>query len=64
MGDADGVVVVPRQRIKDVLVRALNTREIEEQILQAALNGLPLTEARSKFKYHTLQRAATSQLGA
>lgn len=64
VGDADGVVVVPHQRMQEVLTRALTTRTVEEQILQAALNGLPLNEARKKFKYHTLQRSATSQLGA
>ena len=63
-GDADGVVVVPRQRLREVLTKALDTREVEEQILQAALAGLPLTEARKKFKYHTLQRAAASPLAA
>lgn len=63
LGDADGVVVVPRQRIKEVLTRALETRVVEEQILQAALGGLPLNEARKKFKYHTLQRSTSSQLG-
>lgn len=63
-GDADGVVVVPRPRLQEVLTKALETRAVEEQILQAALAGLPLTEARKKFRYHTLQRAAKSPLGA
>ena len=30
----------------------------------AALAGMPLTEARRKFGYHTLQRAESSKLGA
>lgn len=64
VGDADGVVVVPRQRVQEVLVKALETRAVEEQILQAALAGLPLAEARKKFRYHTLQRAAESPLDA
>jgi regulator of RNase E activity RraA len=64
VGDADGVVVVPSQRMREVLTQALKTRVVEEQILEAALNGLPLTEARKKFKYHTLQRSTASQLGA
>jgi regulator of RNase E activity RraA len=62
VGDADGVVVVPRQRMQQVLTKALETRAVEEQILQAALAGLPLTEAREKFKYHTLQRSEESPL--
>lgn len=64
VGDADGIVVVPAQRMQDVLVKALETRHVEDQILQAALAGLPLTEAREKFKYHTLQRAEASPLAA
>lgn len=64
VGDADGIVVVPQQRMREVLTKALDTRAVEEQILQAALGGLPLTEARKKFKYHTLQRAAASPLAA
>lgn len=64
IGDADGVVVVPRPRMREVLAKALETRAVEEQILQAALAGLPLTEARKKFKYHTLQRAAESPLAS
>ena len=32
--------------------------------LAAALAGMPLTEARRKFGYHTLQRAESSKLGA
>lgn len=64
IGDADGVVVVPRQRMQEVLTKALQTRAIEELILQAALDGLPLDEARKKFKYHTLQRSTASALSA
>lgn len=63
VGDADGIVVVPQQRMQEVLTQALKTRAIEEQILDAALSGMPLTEARQKFKYHTLQRSSESQLG-
>jgi regulator of RNase E activity RraA len=64
VGDADGIVVVPRQRMQEVLTKALATREVEAQILEAALAGMPLTEARKKFKYHTLQRAEASPLAA
>lgn len=64
VGDADGVVVVPRLRMQEVLTKALTTRAREEQILAAALAGMPLTEARKKFGYHTLQRSAASPLAA
>lgn len=62
VGDADGIVVIPRQRMQEVLRKALETRAIEEQILQAVLAGTPLTQARRMFGYHTLQRAADSPL--
>jgi len=64
VGDGDGIVVVPQQRMEAVLTRALATREVEERILAAALQGMPLTEARKKFGYHTLQRSAASPLAA
>lgn len=64
VGDADGIVAVPRQRMQEVLTKALKTREVEEKILNAALEGMPLTAARQKFKYHTLQRSTASELGA
>lgn len=58
VGDADGIVVVPRGRLEAVLTKALETRAVEERILAAVLTGTPLTEARKQFNYHTLQRAA------
>jgi len=64
IGDADGIVVVPKVRMQDVLTKALETRKVEVQILQAVLAGTPLTEARKKFKYHTLQRSPASSLAA
>ncbi|NMK48888.1 RraA family protein [Achromobacter sp. Bel] len=57
IGDADGVVVVPRARIQEVLEKALETRALESEILDAAFNGMPLADARKQFGYHTLQRA-------
>lgn len=63
IGDSDGVVVVPQQRMQDVLVKALETRAVETQILEAALAGMPLSEARKKYGYHTLQRAPTALAG-
>ena len=60
IGDADGVVVVPGLRMQEVLTKALETRVVEAQILEAALDGMPLAEARKKYGYHTLQRSATT----
>ena len=64
VGDADGIVVVARARLQEVLQKALATRVVEEQILASALAGTPLTEARKQFSYHSLQRAADSPLNA
>lgn len=60
VGDADGVVVVPRLKMREVLAKALQTRQAEEEILNAALGGMTLTEARKKYGYHTLQRAGAA----
>jgi regulator of RNase E activity RraA len=57
--DADGVVVVPADRAEAVFAKALFTREKEQRILEAALAGQPLREARKAFGYHTLQRAGS-----
>ena len=57
--DADGVVVVPAAQAEAVFARALLTREKELRILEAALAGQPLRDARRAFGYHTLQRAGS-----
>lgn len=57
VADADGVVVVPKEKIEAVLRRALQTKELEEEILQAVLAGATLSETRKRFNYHTLQRS-------
>lgn len=56
VADADGVVVIPEARAEEVFERALRTREVEGEILEAALAGTSLREARRQFGYHTLQR--------
>lgn len=53
--DADGAVVVPREREADVLALARAIDEAEEAIRRDAEGGMPLAEARSKHKYHQLQ---------
>ncbi|PLP96460.1 RraA family protein [Cupriavidus pauculus] len=56
VADADGVVVIPAARAAEVFERAIRTREVEGKILEAALAGASLGEARRQFGYHTLQR--------
>lgn len=56
VADQDGVVVIPAARAREVIERALSMRQVEQRIVAAALDGMPLSEARRRFGYHTLQR--------
>nr|WP_315219728.1 RraA family protein [uncultured Duganella sp.] len=56
VADQDGVVVIPAARARAVIERALSMRQVEHRIVAAALDGVPLSEARRRFGYHTLQR--------
>jgi regulator of RNase E activity RraA len=55
LGDADGVVVVPRDREEEVLACSRAIDEAEESIREAVESGMRLEEARRKFKYFKLQ---------
>lgn len=57
VGDDDGVVVVPREHEERVLEIATQIAELEDRILDEALKGTPLKEARTKHGYHVLQRS-------
>ncbi|WP_156526565.1 RraA family protein [Cupriavidus gilardii] len=57
LADGDGVVVIPQSHARRVIERALRTRDVEQRILDAALSGMALREARRQFGYHLLQRA-------
>jgi regulator of RNase E activity RraA len=54
-GDADGVVVVPREHEDRVLAAAEEISAAEQNIRQAVHDGMRLDEARAKFGYHRLQ---------
>ncbi|GBD13605.1 4-hydroxy-4-methyl-2-oxoglutarate aldolase/4-carboxy-4-hydroxy-2-oxoadipate aldolase [bacterium HR24] len=56
VGDADGVVVVPRSREEEVLAAAKEIAEAEDRIKEAVRQGLRLDEARRQFGYFQLQR--------
>lgn len=56
VGDDDGVVVVPRDRLDDVLAVATEIGDREEAILSEALVGGSLRAARVQHGYHLLQR--------
>jgi regulator of RNase E activity RraA len=55
LGDADGVVVVPKEKEDEVIAHAKAIDEAERQIREAVQGGMRLDEARRKFKYFKLQ---------
>jgi 4-hydroxy-4-methyl-2-oxoglutarate aldolase len=54
-GDADGVVVLPREHESAILDAAEEIDAIEQQIRQAVNEGKTLAEARRQLGYHRLQ---------
>ncbi len=54
-GDADGVVVIPREHEMRVLDTAEAVEQAENAIRNAVRGGMRLDEARKQFKYHQLQ---------
>lgn len=54
-GDADGVVVLPREHEEAILSTAEAIEHAEAAIRDAVRNGMRLDEARRHFKYHQLQ---------
>jgi len=57
IGDDDGVLVVQQEHEARVLEVALEIAELEDNIVEEALTGTPLREARIKYGYHQLQRS-------
>jgi 4-hydroxy-4-methyl-2-oxoglutarate aldolase len=55
LGDADGVVVVPREAEEEVLAAAVEIDKAEEAIRRLVLSGSRLDEARRQHGYHALQ---------
>jgi 4-hydroxy-4-methyl-2-oxoglutarate aldolase len=55
VGDADGIVVVPRSREDEVLQTASSIEEAETAIEAETAKGTRLDEARTKHRYHALQ---------
>jgi 4-hydroxy-4-methyl-2-oxoglutarate aldolase len=54
-GDADGVVVIPREHEDKVLATAEAIEAAENRIREAVRGGMRLDEARKQFRYHQLQ---------
>ena len=54
-GDADGVVVIPREHEQRVLDAAREIHDAEQNIRAAVRAGARLDDARRQFRYHQLQ---------
>lgn len=59
VADANGVVVVPRDRARDVAAAARQIEGVEERIRNELARGKTLKEARAALGYHTLQRKSS-----
>ena len=55
VGDADGVVSIPADRLREVLAIAKEIEATEDRIRQAVREGKRLDEARRQTGYHALQ---------
>jgi regulator of RNase E activity RraA len=58
IGDADGIVLVPRVRESEVFETARAIEDAEQGIEREAAKGVRLDEARRIFRYHQLQTHA------
>ncbi len=56
VGNADGIVVVPKDRAEEIYELAAAIEQIEEKIISDIENGIALCEARQRHGYHTLQK--------
>jgi 4-hydroxy-4-methyl-2-oxoglutarate aldolase len=54
-GDADGVVVIPKEHEEAVLAAAEEIHTVEDRIRAAVRGGMRLDEARRQHGYHALQ---------
>ena len=59
VADANGVVVVPRDRASDVADAARKIEVVEDQIRKELAQGKTLRQARAALGYHTLQRKSS-----
>jgi 4-hydroxy-4-methyl-2-oxoglutarate aldolase len=55
VGDADGVVVLPAERLEEIIGVAKQIADSEAKIRNAVLDGARLDKAREQLRYHTLQ---------
>src|SRR5207253_10409293 len=62
VGDADGILVVPRVRESEVFDTAREIEDAEQAIERETAKGTRLDEARRVFRYHQLQTHGNSAL--
>jgi regulator of RNase E activity RraA len=58
IGDADGVLVIPRVREVEVFDTAREIEDAEQAIERETAKGTRLDDARKTFRYHQLQTKA------
>jgi regulator of RNase E activity RraA len=51
VGDDNGVIVISKELLSDVIIKAKNIQKTENKILAAVMSGMKLEEARKQFKY-------------
>lgn len=56
VADANGVVIIPRERVREVNEVARNIEKSEAVIREMIASGSTIAEAREKIGYHKLQR--------
>jgi len=54
-GDFDGIVVIPQERLDEVVAAAREIEDAEEAIRASIRKGMSLLDARTQFNYHALQ---------
>jgi regulator of RNase E activity RraA len=54
-GDGDGIVVIPQERVDEVVAAAREIEDAEDHIREAIKTGKSLLQARTDFNYHALQ---------
>jgi regulator of RNase E activity RraA len=54
-GDFDGIVVIPQERLDEVVKAAIEIEDAEDKIRESIRTGMSLIDARTQFNYHALQ---------
>jgi regulator of RNase E activity RraA len=54
-GDFDGIVVIPQERLDEVVAAAREIEDAEDHIRESIRKGMSLIDARTAFNYHSLQ---------